>query len=352
MAHSDNIIRLYIKNLYGIQKMRISCGNRLSAIFREQLIADGKIEAPSTKDIKENPELAKKKNDAVVAKILECLIEDYTVISNQFAFSDDGEDRFISRKKFNKIAPTLQYVKVYDTFILLDSYIKQLTNENRQARRVKDIIVDHPLWLYVKDHPKDFVGIGPMTIAIMISEYDIYKSTYISTMEAYAGIGVAEDGKGMSKRKEHLVLRPYINDQGEPDERLSITYNPFLKKTLLGVVAVNLLRSGTKSEHPEMNSFYRKVFDHKKNQLTQRDAIRAQQDPGFTPRTPMHINNIAKRHMIKQFLCVLYNTWRRIEGLPVSTPYEVDKLGYVHKGPLWRPEFDQAWLDRYNAEQA
>lgn len=41
-----------------------------------------------------------------------------------------------------------------------------------------------------------------------------------------------------------------------------------------------------------------------------------------------HIHNMAMRKMIKLFLACLWLTWREAEGLPVTKPYALDKLGH------------------------
>ena len=40
-----------------------------------------------------------------------------------------------------------------------------------------------------------------------------------------------------------------------------------------------------------------------------------------------HKMSMGVRYMIKQFLRDLYVVWRDLEGLPISQPYEVEKLG-------------------------
>jgi len=69
---------------------------------------------------------------------------------------------------------------------------------------------------------------------VLISEIDIHKSRYPSSLWRYAGLDVAEDGKGRSRHKEHLVPIEYVDKDGNPAVRQGITYNPFLKTKLMG----------------------------------------------------------------------------------------------------------------------
>ncbi len=41
-----------------------------------------------------------------------------------------------------------------------------------------------------------------------------------------------------------------------------------------------------------------------------------------------HVHNQALRKMIKLFLACLWLKWREAEGLPVTKPYAIDKLGH------------------------
>jgi hypothetical protein len=43
--------------------------------------------------------------------------------------------------------------------------------------------------------------------------------------------------------------------------------------------------------------------------------------------TPGRIHTASTRYMVKQFLQELWAKWRELEGLPVTVPYSVEKLG-------------------------
>lgn len=48
-----------------------------------------------------------------------------------------------------------------------------------------------------------------------------------------------------------------------------------------------------------------------------------------------HLHNMALRKCIKMFLSCLWLSWREAEGLPITNPYAIDKLGHNH---LFKPE--------------
>ena len=127
---------------------------------------------------------------------------------------------------------------------------------------------------------------------------------------------VAGDGRGRSRRAEHLIDREYTNKEGETAMRKSITFNPWIKSKLLGVMAGNLLRN--------KNEKYTKIYKDYKNRL--------ENHPKYIDATKKHRHLMAIRYMVKQFLVDLHYNWRKIEGLPTSVPYAEAKLGLKHGG--------------------
>jgi hypothetical protein len=160
---------------------------------------------------------------------------------------------------------------------------------------------------------KDVRGCGPLMAAVIISEIDPHKAKYVSSFWKYAGLDVAEDGNGRSRKKEHLVEVEYVNKDGELSKRQSITFNPFLKTKLVGVLGTSFIRSGGK---------YAEIYYDYKNRL--------ENHPVHKDKTKLHKHNMAIRYMIKMFLKDLYIAWRKLEGLPVLPDYAEGKLGIIH----------------------
>ena len=177
-------------------------------------------------------------------------------------------------------------------------------------------------------------GCGPAMSGVIVSEIDITKSKYASSLWKLAGLDVASDGRGRSRRKEHLVKATYTNADGEEAERDSITFNPFLKTKLMGVLAASFIKIG------EARSPYAKIYRDYKHRLENHavhgianDAVRIAEfkEKGQRYAPKGHRHNMAMRYMIKQFLVDLYKAWRTLEGLEVFAPYQEAKLGHVHK---------------------
>lgn len=133
-----------------------------------------------------------------------------------------------------------------------------------------------------------------------------------SAMREITGGEEGGKGSGRSRRKEHLITVQYIDKKGKPAERQSITFNPFLKSKLIGVLAGQFLINNTEP--------YRQIYDNTRQRLLQRPDFQEEASLG-------HEDAYAKRKMIKAFLYDLYYAWRPLEGLPVAEPYEVAKLG-------------------------
>jgi hypothetical protein len=189
--------------------------------------------------------------------------------------------------------------------------------EITQFRHLGSILGEFPIYAEFLDGVK---GCGPAMSAVIISELDIAKATYASSLWKFAGLDVvaaAEDGigQGRSRRKEHLRKITYVDKNGKPAERDGITFNPFLKTKLTGVLGPCLIKAGSEP----YAQFYR---DYKH---------RLENHPHWTEKTKGHRHNAAVRYMIKQFLADLYAAWRRLEGLPVHPPYSEAKLGLNHR---------------------
>jgi len=128
-------------------------------------------------------------------------------------------------------------ISTYSELCLISQYADLLEHEEQHFRRLGNILEDVPIY---REFLKDVKGVGPAMAGVMISEIDIHAARYASSLWAYAGLDVASDGRGRSRRKEHLVMREYTDKDGEVKERASITFNPFLKTKLVGVLGTCL----------------------------------------------------------------------------------------------------------------
>jgi hypothetical protein len=85
-----------------------------------------------------------------------------------------------------------------------------------------------------------------------------------------------------------------------------------LKTKLVGVLGGCFIKAGGE---------YKSVYDSYKAHISTLER--------HADKTKKHIHNMAVRYMIRTFLIHFWTEWRKLEGLPVSLPYEAAKLGKV-----------------------
>lgn len=286
MKTDKGMMRALVRGTYDIQDLRKRIGLRIVANFKVKLGFP-----PATKQ--------DKNKDTEAQKLLKVLERSHDMMSEQVAK--------MSKRKKIKGDGIIDTRVEYD---LIDSFLKMQEQEELYFKNVGLALPDFEIW---NEFLKDVKGVGRAMAGIIISEIDISRAKYASSLWKYAGLDVASDGQGRSKRKEHLVVVEYKNAKGDMATRNSITYNPLLKTKLVGVLAGSFLRS---------DSPYRKFYDDYK--------LRLQNTPAHDEKSDGHRHNMAMRYMIKIFLIDLYTAWRKLEGLPVFPSYAESKLGLKH----------------------
>ena len=286
------ILRSYVRGAYDLQELRIQMGNRIVAVFRSKLgiKPDERIEQIEDKETE---------------KLIKRVMSDYKTVTEGAIKLADLADR-----KEGLITSKIEY-------FLADEYNQISKEESRMFAQLKRGPLDvFPIYT---EFLKGVRGIGHTLSGVIISEIDIHKAMYSSSIWKYAGLDVAEDGKGRSRRKEHQRKIKYIDKNGEEQERMGITFNPLLKTKLIGVLGPSFLRAG-KEDNP-----YAKVYYDYKNRL-ENHAV-------YKDVSAAHRHAMATRYCVKIFLIDLYKRWRMLEGLPIHNPYAEAKLGRKHHGP-------------------
>lgn len=285
MNTSTQNLKAMTRGAYDIQKLRIEMGNRIVANFKSKL---GQKPGDKEETLDEDEQ-----------DILKDLRVSYKKIT-------DGVKKFPSQKTFKGD----ELISNYTELCLIAEYCDLETSESKHFRRLEAVLSEFPIYTEFLEKVR---GCGPAMSAVIISEFDIHKAQYPSSLWKYAGLDVASDGKGRSRKKEHLTIKKYINKEGEEAEKVGITFNPFLKTKLVGVLGSCFIKLGGK---------YREIYDNYKHRL--------ECAPQHVEKTKGHRHNMAVRYMIKQFLVDLYGEWRKLEGLPVAPTYCEAKFKY-HK---------------------
>jgi hypothetical protein len=272
---------------YDLQKLRIQIGNRIVANFKLRL---GQQTSKPESDMDDEG--------------LEILGQ----IRKQFKLISCAAAEFPSIKAFEGT----EVISDYAELVLVKTYEDLLQQEEANLKPIKKIIHQHPLW---KQFLEGVCGCGELMAMCILSKIDISKSKYPSSLWKYCGVDVAADGAGRSRKKDHLVMREYVNKAGEPDIKEGITFNPFVKTKLLGVLGPAFLKAKSPKYAPIYYEYKHRLESH----------------PKYKDEKPGHRHNMAIRYMVKMFLIDLHIAWRTIEGLPVSKPYHEAKLGMVHR---------------------
>lgn len=283
----DNLnIRTMVRGAYDLQKLRIQMGNRIVGNYKSKL--------------GQEPSMPESELGADEKKLLDRLRINYRKIT------DGVTGELPTQKKFKGV----ELISTYTELCLLNQYFDLEAKEAKHFRQLEKALEEYPIYT---EFLKKVKGCGSAMSGVIISEIDIHKAKYASSLWMYAGLDVAPDGRGRSKRKEHLVEQTYIDHEGNEQKKMGVTFKPFLKTKLVGVLASSFLRS---------QSSYSDVYYDYKNRL-KNDQRHADKSDG-------HIHNMAMRKMIKIFLIDLYANWREIEGLEVHPPYHEAKLGLFH----------------------
>lgn len=291
------LMRAMVRGAYDFQKIRIQIGQRIVANFKSKLGIE-----PGTKE----------KDNAQAKKILAQLNKDYKLITESII------DKRISRKKFAASG----IINDFAEFLLVNQYMEIFPKEKKLFANVEAYVLEAPVYT---GFMKGVLGLGPAVAGVILSEVDIEKATTVSKLYAYCGVDVAKDGFGRSRRKEHQIKREYTNKEGDICLKDSITFNPFLKTKLMGVLAANLLKAHGKSvkNGGEGSKYGHVYYDYRK---------RIDNHPNHKDKRPAHLNMMGLRYMVKILLLDLWLFWRELEGLEVTPPYHESKLGLLHGG--------------------
>lgn len=306
-------IRNIVNNIYDLQNLRIAIGNRLVSAVNLSL---GILKNNETEG----------EIDEVNDKMINLLKKDYQRLTDLYADNKELVTQFGSEERITNLV-------VYN---LVKQYLQMFEMEADMVKNLEMFVNKHPIWTTFL---KDVKGCGPLMAGIILSYFNIHRARHISSFWAYAGIDtvrIEDDETGEVKRvghtRQHVYIQEYFTKSKEIETKKSIGYNPVLKTKLLGVLAGGMLKAreyeknsaginvideltGKRKSAP---SYYAKLYYDYKD--------RAANDPVKSKLSPMHVHRQAIRWMIREFLRDLWLKWRELENLPISQPYEVEKL--------------------------
>lgn len=337
-------LRLIVRGSYDLQALRIQMGNRLIGNFKAKLgqapgQSEDSLDDASKKLLGELRSSLPKISDVILtgeeaiddevatdderkaAKVGKLIVD---LVSKRYAIVTEGRKTFPTRASF-KGDPV---ISDYTELSLVAQYVDLEKQEKQGFNRLNNILPDYPIFVEFLDKVS---GCGPMMSGVILSEIDIHKARYPSSLWKYAGLDVGPDGRGRSRRAEHLVDRTYIDKNGNPAVRKGITFSPFLKTKSLGVLGPSFLKV--------KDSPYKEIYYNYKHRLENHAVYGIANEGAKDPVTGHKITSKGRRHAmairyaVKMFYLSLYKAWRPLEGLPVAPPYSEAKLGMPpHRG--------------------
>lgn len=327
-------IRAMVRSAYQLQKLRIQTGQRTVAHFKELLGQE-----------------AGEKEDVLSSEALKFLAD----LRKSYVRISDAMNGKVLRKGSTFVGDGL--ITDYAAYTLVETYETLLQREEYTFDQFDKMIHNHVMY----DWLMSVRGVGSTMAAVLLSEIDIENTNTVAQLWAYAGLDVVKVtrdvileelpklgiftfsdprvlGKGtpvMIKNKlhktwrvtvndgrcrlpEHLVKREYTDKHGETMVKDSITFSPFLKTKVMGVLSGCLVMG---------DGYFREVFDNYRHRL--------ENSPQHKGKVPNHIVQMANRYTVKIFLQYFWVEWRKRAGLPVTEPYDTRKLGIVHSGPMF-----------------
>lgn len=281
-------LKTLVRGAYDIQKLRIQMGNRVVGNWKAKL--------------GQKPSAPEEEMDVKAKELLSGIRQSFSKIT-------DGVTKIPTYKKFEGD----EVISNYTELCLIRSYIALEKEEKIHFDYLKQVLGEYKIYT---DFLKGVNGVGPAMAGVIIAEIDITKAKYPSSLWKYAGLDVAPDGKGRSRKKEHLVDSEYTDKEGEIKMKKGISFNPFLKTKLMGVLAASFLKV---AESPYKVAYY----EYK---------ARLEVHPDHIEKSKGHRHNMAMRRSVKLFLVDLHIAWRTMEGLPVFPSYSEGKLKMEHAG--------------------
>ena len=249
---------------------------------------------------------------------------------------------------------------------LIEARLKELDSLKRRLRKdMEDILQEFPIWEWLSDQK----GVGIVVASWLVTEIDINEAATPGKVHRFSGMA-----PGKMKGLKRCRKNEYTPDMGElvkevpgtknkpagviyrtetliPTDRMSkgflCPYNKMLKTALCGWTAQSMVRS--------KSSYYTDYYLPYKNRLenSARLCWEYRKNDGWVQvewrnARKDHRKDAAMRYMAKQFVNRFIPKWRELEGLPVTQPYHIAKLGMEHhkSAPEFiPPEIDRNWYE-------
>lgn len=322
-------LRPTVRSFYTLQQQRMNIGQQILAHFNRKM------------NLQTDPMLGNVEDDAESLNTMRAIKSEYEKVTVGVAnlMAKNANISFIDGGLISHRAE----------LVLLTSFFELLNLEEREAKALSKIVEEHVVY---KNFLSKIRGLGPILSAVILTEFDISRARYPSSLWAYSGYDVASDGLGRSARVAHRRSEKYITFKQELKERAVLSYNPFLKSKLW-LLATSFIKHGVRwndvgqAEFSEASPWHRRktkgdtpVYQVATVQgkyaqciLQYKHRLQNSANERWVKASPAHINAAALRYGVKMFMLDLYKVWRTAEDLEVSPPYHEAKLHMApHRG--------------------
>ena len=377
-------IRVLVSNIYDLQKMRISVGNRLvQSIYLQMGIQPGMSPEAVKEALIKYYEIGRDvtyleqvlNGDGTVVNaegkkekapsVLQLLLRDYKRITDIVADDSGVKSAKSAIKKLTKDKDNgLNIIRDENDVKLIESYNLLLKSEEESIKVLEKYVQEHPMW---DAFFKDIKGCGPLMSGICLAYLDPWKAPHVSCFFRYAGLDTVQDmdaegnkifvTKDECRRKVKQVFdddgqsryydcetnEEYTGDvvischgrrMGDTEMQQYFVYENGEKVVALDEHGKPLLKKGI-TYNPKLKTKLMGVLtgcllkakDPTYSVIYYDQRMRYDNSNYYKNMSDARKNMMAQRYMIKEFLRAMWITWRKLEGLEVDEPYEVAKLG-------------------------
>jgi len=291
-------IRFLVENYYDIQKLRVETFNRLVMFIKEnvkQIMSQANFETQSEcasqKKCETHSESASQKKNEAQHRFASQLKD-----GTHFGFASE----LLEKKKYAEFVKKYvlnEKIKIAEVENIVWFHNKLYETEKELYKRLDAWSIDHPLRKRFLNYVK---GIGPVLSSGIISWFSdpILKADYVGQIWSYCGLSPQSTRKKGEKTK----------------------YNPRVK-TFCWKIGQSFIK---------FKCFGRKLYDDFKEQAKEKHKDWSK----------LHIHNYARRKVVKLFIASIWETWRKLNNLPITDPYPIEFQG--HKDRI----LPEKWIEK------
>jgi hypothetical protein len=270
-------IRFLVENYYDIQKLRVETFNRLVMFIKENV-----------KQIMSQLSLG---TQSMYASHGIDGAQRFHASQLQHGTHTIYASELLEKKKYAEFVKKYvlnEKIKIAEVENIVWFHNKLYETERELYKRLDAWSIDHPLRKRFLNYVK---GIGPILSSGIISWFSdpILKADYVSQIWSYCGLSPQSTRKKGEKTK----------------------YNPRVK-TFCWKIGQSFIK---------FKCFGRKLYDDFKEQAKEKHKDWSK----------LHIHNYTRRKVVKLFIASIWETWRKLNNLPITDPYPIEFQGHKNR---------------------